>query len=609
MTASISYQAARRLRPEGAFHLPPGAQPLGATVEIVVEESALQPEIFVNDTRRENMGWHFFLAQTDTEGRWSASLQMPLEPTILAYTFAFRSDDPDATPHPPLLEIRQVEGQNTAIYHEWTQMPFRIAVYDPARMPADWTQGMVIYQIFPDRFANGDPANDHRMKGVYGHEPQLRRWGERPEYPPLGRDFYGGDLRGVIDHLDYVADLGIDTIYFTPIFDAPTNHRYDAIDYFRIDPMLGTEADFDEMLEQAHARGMKIVLDAVFNHCSSDSIYFDITNKFGNGAYHSRQSPYYRWFDFQEWPRKYRGWYGLGFMPEFVECPEMEDYFLGEKGVTAHWLRKGIDGWRCDVAFDNTDEFWRRFRKCIDRVQPGAYSVSELWTDSTHYLLGDTFNATMNYRFAWAVRGFLATDDLTPTELDDRLATWLRDTPPPAVKAQMNLVDSHDTGRILTACNGELKRVAQVLAFQLSYPGAPMIYYGGETGLEGDFAEDGRRTMPWDSLDGTLIDSFKHAIHLRRGSPALRLGEVEAVVIDDAQKVYAFKRSFEGEMVYCAFNASDETAEITLPHLGGESPLGTWRDALGGGNAIEARDDALVAWLEPRGAAWFMRDI
>ncbi len=127
------------------------------------------------------------------------------------------------------------------------------------------------------------------MKGVYGHEPQFRRWGERPEYPPLGRDFFGGDLRGVIQHLDYLADLGIDCIYFCPIFDAPTNHRYDAIDYFKIDPMLGTEADFDELIEQAHARGIKIVLDAVFNHCSSDSIYFDITDKFGNGAYHSRR--------------------------------------------------------------------------------------------------------------------------------------------------------------------------------------------------------------------------------------------------------------------------------------------------------------------------------
>ncbi|MEP7290419.1 MAG: glycoside hydrolase family 13 protein, partial [Chloroflexota bacterium] len=585
MSPSISREAARRLRPPGAFHLSPGAQPLNTTVELLVEDSVLQPEAFITDTRRQ-MGWHFTLKPTDVSGTWSATFRTPVEPTILNYIFEFRNPDPDAPApaHPPLLEIRQIEGRNTAIYGEYEQMPFKIAVYDAQRMPADWTQGMVIYQVFPDRFANGDPSNDHLMKGVYGHEPQLRRWGERPEYPPLGRDFYGGDLRGVIDHLDHIADLGIDCIYFTPIFDAPTNHRYDAIDFMKIDPMLGTEADFDELLEKAHGLGLKIVLDAVFNHCSSDSIYFDITNKFGNGAYHSQESPYYRWFDFQDWPAKYRGWMGQGFMPEFVECPEMEEYFCGVEGVTAYWLEKGIDGWRCDVAFDNTDEFWRRFRKRIDTIKPGAYSVSELWLDSTHYLLGDTFNATMNYRFAWAARGFLATDSLTPTELDDRLATWLRDTPPPARKAQMNLVDSHDTGRILTACKGELRRMKQVLAFQLSYPGAPMIYYGAETGLEGDHAEDGRRTMPWDSLDQALIETFKQALHFRRGSKALRLGEVEALVIDDAQRVYAFKRWCGDEVVYCAFNASDEAVEITLPFEAGE-----WHDALNGGNTIEGR--------------------
>ncbi len=304
MISAISRQAAKRLRPEGAFHLPPGAQPLGATVDLVVEDSALQPEVFITDTRRttekgEPMGWHFYLLPTGTPGEWSATLQVPVEPTILTYIFQLHNDDPDAPKQPPLSEIRQVEGRNAAIYGEYEQVPFKIAVYDPARMPADWTQGMVIYQIFPDRFANGDAATDTLMKGVYGREPEFRRWGERPEHPPLGRDFFGGDLRGVIEHLDYLDQLGIDCIYLCPIFDAPTNHRYDAIDYFKIDPMLGTEADFDELISEAHARGIKIVLDAVFNHCSSDSIYFDITNQYGNGAYHSMQSPYYRWFDFR----------------------------------------------------------------------------------------------------------------------------------------------------------------------------------------------------------------------------------------------------------------------------------------------------------------------
>ena len=373
MIASISYEAARRLRPAGAFHLPPSAQPLNARVELVVEDLPQQPEAVITDKRR-GFSWRVRLSASDQPNQWRATVQVPSEPTILTYQFEFA----DGT---TLQERRQLEGENKPIYGEWGDMPFKIAVYDPARMPADWTQGMVLYQIFPDRFANGDPATDKFMKGVYGHEPKFYAWGERPEAPPLGRDFYGGDLRGVIDHLDYLVDLGVECLYFCPIFDAPTNHRYDAIDYFKIDPMLGTEADFDELVAAAHARNLRIVLDAVFNHCSSDSLYFDITNQFGGGACDSQESPYFRWFDFQQWPSLYRGWYGLGFMPEFVECPEVEEFFCGENGVTAYWLKKGIDGWRCDVAFDNTEEFWRRFRKCVDATKPGAYTVSEEWRE------------------------------------------------------------------------------------------------------------------------------------------------------------------------------------------------------------------------------------
>lgn len=593
---NLSQQAARRLRPEGAFHLPPTAQPISAEVDLIVADSEYQPEVYLTDTRRD-LSWHVMLEADAAPGTWRARVKLPREVTIVTYFFQFHAP----TPVPLLQERRQIEGRNTAIYGEWSEAPFKIAVYDPAHMPADWTQGIVMYQIFPDRFANGDPSNDHLMKGVYGHAPKLLPWGAPPEHPPLGRDFFGGDLRGVIQKLDYIAELGVDLIYFTPIFDAPTNHRYDAIDYFKIDPMLGTLDDFRELIREAHARDLKVMLDAVFNHCSSDSVYFDITNKFGSGAYSSKTSPYYRWFDFQEHPTKYRGWIGLGFMPEFVECPEVEEFFCGENGVTAYWLQEGIDGWRCDVAFDNSDEFWRRFRRRVEKTKRGAYTVSELWIDSTHYLLGDTFNATMNYRFAWAARGFLAEDKLTPTELDDRLMTWQRDTPPPALKAQMNLVDSHDTDRILHVCRGDLRRVKQVLAFQLSYPGAPMIYYGGETGLDGAYAEDGRRCMPWDNLDHALIGYYKHAISARRDLPALRYGDARAVVIDDEQRLYVFAREYQGETIYCAFNASDAAADVAI-RVGG----GAWRDALND-TPCAVSGDQLTATIPARSCAWFVK--
>jgi cyclomaltodextrinase / maltogenic alpha-amylase / neopullulanase len=600
--STLSAINARKLRPNRPFHLPPGAQPMRSVVELVLENVPVgkEPVIVLTDTRRDYT-WQIVMEQNDPN-RYRALVMMPSETTIVNYHFLVGDQK--------ILERRQVEGHNRPVYGEWTELDFKIAVYDPAGMPADWTQGMLMYQIFPDRFATSDPDRALTHSGVYGMEALFMKWGETPEAPPLGRDFFGGDLPGMIQKLDYLKDLGVEVLYLTPIFEAATNHRYEAINFMKIDPMLGTEDDFEELIREVHARDMKIVLDAVFNHCSSDSIYFDITGKQSAvtgvpGASQSKTSPYYRWFRFKEWPADYDGWYGFGFMPEFVECPEMEEYFLGENGVTRYWLRKGIDGWRCDVADDNTDIFWRRFRQAINIEKPGAYSVSEEWRDASHYLLGDMYNATMNYRFAWAVRGYLATSDLLPSALDDRLQTWMRDTPPEAIKSQMNLLDSHDTDRLMTACRGDRSRYKQCIAFQLSYVGAPCIYYGNETGLEGAYAEDGRRTMPWDSLDSELHSFFKHAINTRNRSKALRLGDVETMVIDDSQRVYSFARRHETETVYVVFNAGDRTAKIDL--LLPEGETGTFHDLLNLQASIEAQPGRLSFELPQCGMAWYCK--
>lgn len=586
MSQTLSTMAARRLRPVGAFHVPPAASPVRAVVRLKIDDARSQPEAVISDARRPELTWRVVLT-LQGDSSYAAEIMLPPQPTILTYVFTFSDGS-------TLREKRQKEGRNTPIYGEWEELPFKIAVYDPERMPADWTHGMVIYQIFPDRFADGVSSTNRVAQGTYGHAPLFKAWGERPEQPALGRDFFGGDLRGVIDHLDHIERLGIDMIYFTPIFQSPTNHRYDAINFLKIDPMLGTDADFDELVQHIHARGMKVMLDGVFNHCSADSVYFQ-------EAKTNPESPYYRWFHFTNYPIQHKGWQGFGFMPEFVECPEMEDFFCGENGVTAYWLRRGIDGWRLDVAYDNSDEFWRRFRARVDAVKPGAYTVSELWVDSTHYFLGDTFSATMNYRFTWLARGFLAADMLTPTELDDRIHVFLRDTPPLAALAQMNQLDSHDTNRILTACGGDRARLRAIYAFQLAFPGAPMIYYGGETGLEGDNAEDGRRCIEWDKLDDDMVAWLRDIIHTRRRLPALRFGDYHAVVIDDARATYGFRRTYNGESVVALFTASDQPVQVTIPGL-----TGAWRDVLSGGDAISANDDGLTITLAARGAAWLV---
>ncbi len=599
----LSRENVRKLRPDRPFHLSSGAQPIRSTVTLHLEGMAQQPIIVLNDTRRSYV-WRVAMQRVG-DMRWEASVRLPMEPTIV--TYFFRDSESDNAYE--LFDLRQVEGGNKPVYGEWTELPFKIAVYDPKRMPAEWTQGMLLYQIFPDRFASSDIDRPLEHPGVYGHEALFKRWGEVPEAPPLGRDFFGGDLRGIIQRLDYLQDLGVECIYLNPIFEASTNHRYEAINFLKIDPMLGTDEDFDTLIRETGKRGIKVILDAVFNHCSTDSIYFDITGKYEQedgivGASQAIDSPYYRWFNFHQWPTDYDGWLGFGFMPEFVESPEMEEYFIGgSSSITGYWLERGIDGWRCDVADDNSDSFWRRFRKCVDEVKPGAYLIAEEWRDSSHYLLGDTYSATMNYRFAWAVRGLLATDSLTPSVLDDRLQMWMLDTPAPALKSQMNLLDTHDTDRLMTACAEDRRRFKQAVAFLLAYIGAPSIYYGTEVGLEGAYAEDGRRTMPWDHIDAELHAFVKHAATTRGQSDVLRLGDVETVVIDDSQRAYGFVRRRNGQAVYALFNASDRTATLEFP-----AEDGPYRDLLGLRPEVRVSRGTFRVELPARETAWFTRD-
>lgn len=547
---NVSIVAARRLREGRLPHIPPFAQPISTRVRLDLQApSDSWPEVILNDTRRD-LRWRVALSPVrDQPDAWSAEILLPSEPTVITYHFVLA----DGT---IIRERRQVEGIVKPVYGVWEERDFQVAVYTPHSHPPRWVRGIVMYQIFPDRFAIGHPDNVRRGGDVYGRKPRYLQWGERPEHPPKGRDFFGGDLPGMISKLDYLADLGITCIYLTPIFAAPTNHRYDALDYFCIDPRLGDASDLDTLVSAAAQRGIRIILDGVLNHCSSESIYF-------KAAQADKTSPYYRWFDFQNWPDEYAGWVGLRDMPEFVECPEVEEFFFGPDGVTRFWLKSGIAGWRLDVTPWISNETWRRFRRALRSDHPDVYLIAEDWGDATPRLAGDTFDATMNYRFAYGVIGYV-TGNISPSELDDRLETLRRDTPPPAFHAQMNLLDSHDTPRLLTLCHGDRARHMLAAAFQLAYPGVPMIYYGDEAGLEGEYAEDGRRAMPWDTPDQQLTHFYRTAIRARRASAALSLGEIATIWIDDAARSYGFVRTFAGEQVIVLLNASDKAVDICL---------------------------------------------
>lgn len=611
-------------RPRGApAHVPPHASPAGTTVTLTLDAPANSDPIAVLRDERRGESWRVALERVGA--RWQAEVLLPAEPTIVRYRFELAGGR-------VVRERRQVEGQTDPVYGRWETQDFRIAVYRASGTP-DWVRDQVIYQIFPDRFARS--AKPHpRRESVYGRPALHLEWGDSPETPPKGRDFFGGDLEGVRRRLDHLADLGVTCLYFTPIFESPTNHRYDALDYTKVDPALGDEADLRRLVSDARARGIRVILDISINHVSSGAEIF-------TSAQRDRRSPTFRWFTFKRWPDRYLSWAKVSHMPQLAEVPEVEDYLFGPEGVTRRWLDAGIAGWRLDVVPWKSLPFWRRFGSAMreSQARPSPvrgteplYLVSEDWTDSSRWLIGDSFDATMNYRFAYAVRGF-AIRRLSPSELDDRLETLRRDTPEPALYAQMNLLTSHDTGRLRTllsthdgrderrrratgrarrhADDGEvMARLRVAIGLQLGYPGAPMVYYGEEAALEGRFAEDGRRAYPWDTIgsDGGGVEAqtlrlFRTAMRARRDSVALRRGRVRTVWVRDRDRTYGFIREHPEQTVVVLVNGGDRPAKVAVP-LGRDHLDGGWRDLLGGSLDASKEGERLSVTLPPGRAAW-----
>lgn len=590
-TEALSRAAAHVLRGGKLPHVPPPATPISTPVRIELEAGdETDPEAVFTDPRREH-GWRVALEKGPKPGTWQAEILLPREPTLLRYHFELADGS-------LIRERRQVEGIEKPLFGVWQEQDFQIAVYLPENPPPAWVRGQVVYQIFPDRFARGGNPDQRGKSRCYQYETLWLDWGQLPEHPPKGRDFYGGNLRGVIDKLDYLEALGVTCLYFTPIFASPTNHRYDALDYTKIDPLLGTDEDLLELIQRCRDRGMRVLLDGVFNHCSSESVYF-------KSARADRRSPYYRWFDFTHWPDEWSGWVGVKTMPEIVECPEVEDFFFGERGIAQYWLSYGTAGWRTDVTPWMTDEFWRRFRRAVRFHYPEAYLVAEDWGNASHRLLGDSFDATMNYRFAYSVVGF-AGGKLSPAELDDRLETLRRDTPPDHFHAQLNLIDSHDTPRAISVLEGDEQRLRLAVAIQLAYPGVPMIYSGDEAGVEGTYAEDSRRSFPWKDPNASLLDFYRRAIHARRNSTSLSRGEVATAWID-AHGGYGFFRRAGEEVVLALFNNGDSPLEALIP-IRDQGHQGVWVDLLGGLPEATITGGFLRTTLPAKAFAWYCPD-
>ena len=428
-----------------------------------------------------------------------------------------------------------------------------------------WVNDAVFYQIFPERFANGDRSND---------PPGTEPWGGLPG----SRNYFGGDLQGIIDHLDYLSGLGINAIYLNPIFASNTNHKYQTSDYLKIDPHFGDEATFSRLVERCHARGIRIILDGVFNHTGVD--FFAFADLKEQGA----SSKYRGWYNVYSFPvapvqkPNYECWWGYGSLPKLMtENPDVRSYLFK---VTRYWMERGIDGWRLDVPNEIPHGFWIEWCKLVKSINLDAYIVGEIWDDATPWLGGDQFDAVMNYRFRNACLGFFATGAMLPSSFDSSLAAVRGQYREDVSFVLQNLLGSHDTERILTMCGGDKAAVGLAVLFQMTYLGAPMVYYGDEVGMEGGKDPHCRGTMVWDESkqDAGLLSLYREAIALRMAYPVLRHGSFVRRLTDDAHRVYGFERTSGDSRALVLLNNGKERRRVSLPLAGEHSGI-LWRQA------------------------------
>jgi cyclomaltodextrinase len=458
-----------------------------------------------------------------------------------------------------------------------------------------WVEDTIFYQIFPDRFANGDTHND---------PPNVQPWGS----PPTSWGFQGGDLRGVIDKFDYILDLGINAIYLNPIFLSTSNHRYNTVDYFKIDPRVGTLEDFHALLATAHSNNVRVILDGVFNHCGRG--FFGFNDVLENQDH----SPYRDWFHVNKFPldayspgkaEDYKAWWGFKSLPKFnTNNQAVRRYLLN---VARYWIEQGSDGWRLDVPNEiDDDSFWLEFRESVKSINRDAYLVGEIWTIEPRWVGPDHFDGLINYPLRDAVLDFLNGGFISAAGFADQVEGILKRYLHENAYAMYVTLGSHDTERIYTCLNGDLNKLKLAYSFIFAYPGAPAIYYGDEIGMTGGKDPECRGAFNWnqetwlEELRGWL----RTLISLRKRYVALRRGAYQRVLADDRRNVYGFARTLGDEAVLVVMNASAAQRHLRLP----VKELG-WKDGLILHNLLGFEEyivsgDNLVVSVPPWGSVW-----
>lgn len=533
------------------------------------------------------------MPSTGIEGErtcFAVTITAPDQPELMWYSFRLQKPDGSVT------------WLDKNGYCREASTPWQQTVYRPSQYPAWFGKG-ITYQIFPDRFfCSGTPADP---KGMLGNRWLHEKWGEEPAWAPdpdgeiRNRDFFGGNLKGITEKLDYLKTLGVTTIYMCPIFESASNHRYNTGDYSRVDPMLGTEEDLRTLCAEAKRRNMHVILDGVFNHIGSQSLYFNVDGHYSTlGAAQSKDSPWYHWFRFSQWPNEYESWWGFKTLPAVEESnPDYIDFIIdSEDSIVRRWLRCGADGWRLDVADELPDSFIEKIRTAMEETIDDPLLIGEVWDDGSNkiaynqrrkYLLGTETHGLMNYPLRTALLNYLRGGDAD--DFREAVETLRENYPRDAFYSCMNLLGTHDTPRLLTVLGADrelpkerkdqaefhlspqqrsialaLLRCAMTVLY--AFPGSPMVYYGDEAGMEGCRDPFNRCCYPWGKEDHRLLAFFRRLGEIRNRNVCLQEGELHWLFTSGP--LLAFARETADQRIVTVVNRDAWRHVLTIPWSG-----------------------------------------
>ncbi len=629
------------------FRKPFGAVPCGKRIELVLAiNSLIQPErVFLRlwkyGSQEEKIP--MLLAESSGNRRlYRISFEAPERPGLLWYYFLV------------------IQGEETLYYgnnpEQWAgigqiyeQEPpsYQVTVYQPTAATPHWFKDAVMYQIFVDRFCNG--YAEGKILNPKPHCVMYSNWQDTPRYghdPVTGKtvcyDVFGGNLYGVLKKLPYLKELGVTVIYFNPIFEAASNHKYDTGDYKKIDPMFGDNELFKELCSQAKAEGISIILDGVFSHTGSDSVYFNRENRYPSvGAYQAKDSPYYSWYRFVDWPHQYDCWWDVDTLPNVnEEDPSYQEFIItGEDSVIKYWMKLGVKGWRLDVADELPGAFIKKIRTAMKQTDPESVLIGEVWEDASNkvsyseqreYLLGEELDSVMNYPFRSLWLDFL-TGRQSAQQTQRHLMKLYENYPLEHFYSTMNIIGTHDVERALTLLSDApptetlsreeqeryqltpeqtklgMARLKLLSLIQMTFPGVPCIYYGDEAGLQGYKDPLNRRAYPWGEENQDLLAWYKKIIALRHQHDALKTGQWNPLILQG--QVYGYSRRIEkGTDVFgrtkrngtllIIINA-DVKKEVTLSINVGQWCSGTLVNLLEEGERWRVEDGLLQLSLGP----------